>query len=694
MKRLLNPHIQMRSLSALAWRQMKAQRVRTVLSTLAVALGGAIIVAADVIGAAIRSASQVLEGSQGTVAFAGDLINNGLRLMGLVVLIAAGFLILNAFTMAVTQRQRQIGTLRSLGMTSGQVLRLTLLEALWVGGAGTLLGVALGPLFGRGLLALMVTLVGIAHGPARATLSGLLQAAAAGWGITLLATLIPAWRAARIDPLAALRALPPPHGPESKSSLALWGSLLILLLGLYLLISPPGKQALTPPWDLVLTGLFALGWLTGLALAMPCLVGACSQALGRIQAGPSLRLSAGNLARDRGRVLLTMTTLIVGLMTIVSVTGISTFAFQVVTTQVIAQYDIDWVITPLPTPVDGSSVDWELLSKWDLSTAVLSPEFMQALDEVAAGQAHLVHLPQVAVPELAIMSGLPSFVADPEELRLSGLFTFIEGNWEKAEPIMESGCGLLLLPRMARKHNVGLYGTLTLPGSSGPVECTVAGLGTSSFMGTSIISRVAGPEFGLQPNQIFGIIVVPLPETDRTALHAAINNLPASYPNASIIEIDPFFEDVGQMVNSLQILLNGMLLLAILAAALGVANTTMISIQERRGELGLLRAVGATRQQVLAVITGEAAWMGLIGGILGLWAGVGLIAIFVAVNGGHMYGLEELSLWASAWAGIRPALANGLIGLAAAPLISAGAARIPARGLLRERVIAMTRAQS
>ena len=42
-----------------------------------------------------------------------------------------------------------------------------------------------------------------------------------------------------------------------------------------------------------------------------------------------------------------------------------------------------------------------------------------------------------------------------------------------------------------------------------------------------------------------------------------------------------------------------------------------MSVTERRRELGLLRAVGATRRQVTAVVVGEATLMGLVGGVLG-----------------------------------------------------------------------------
>ena len=127
----------MHLISTLAWRNLAQHRLRTILSALGVALAVATMVAADVTGDAIRNAGQAVEESQGTVPFAGDFLNSALSVMGLVILAAAGFLIFNAFGIAVTQRQREIGALRSLGMTGRQIIGLILMEALFTAGGGT-----------------------------------------------------------------------------------------------------------------------------------------------------------------------------------------------------------------------------------------------------------------------------------------------------------------------------------------------------------------------------------------------------------------------------------------------------------------------------------------------------------------------------------------------------------------------------
>jgi putative ABC transport system permease protein len=135
------------------------------------------------------------------------------------------------------------------------------------------------------------------------------------------------------------------------------------------------------------------------------------------------------------------------------------------------------------------------------------------------------------------------------------------------------------------------------------------------------------------------------------------------------MELEKFLTDIDDMLATLQGALNGMLLLAIVAAALGVVNATVSSVIERRAELGLLRAVGSTRRQVVVVVMGEAGLLGLVGGIL--------------VNGGNMYGLIDLDLGDSLRQSLPTAVTTALVGLIAAPLITTAAAYWPAAYILR-----------
>ena len=111
-----------RSFDFLAWRNLLQQRTRTILSALAVALGVAMIVAADIVSSAILNA--LSEGAESFMTGLLEYLGQMLALVGVGISVAAGFLVFNAFLMSVTQRRQQIGSLRSLGMTRQQVMRL------------------------------------------------------------------------------------------------------------------------------------------------------------------------------------------------------------------------------------------------------------------------------------------------------------------------------------------------------------------------------------------------------------------------------------------------------------------------------------------------------------------------------------------------------------------------------------------
>ena len=141
------------------------------------------------------------------------------------------------------------------------------------------------------------------------------------------------------------------------------------------------------------------------------------------------------------------------------------------------------------------------------------------------------------------------------------------------------------------------------------------------------------------------------------------------------------------MFDHLPPLFYSLLLLAVSAAALGVVNTTLLSVTERRRELAQLRALGATRGQVLALVVGEAALVGLAGGALGLAAGAGLIVILATVYGANAMGVAHYEPWAAAGRTLAVALRTGAWGLIAAPLISALAAYGPAARAVRRTPI-------
>ena len=125
-------------------------------------------------------------------------------LLGLALLVAfVG--ILNAMLMSVTERFREIGTMKCLGALDGFIVKLFLLESLFQGIVGTTLGIALG--LGLSLLLAGATYgaLAFAHLPWGEILVALAISFGVGTGLTVLGAVYPAWQAARMQPIEAMR---------------------------------------------------------------------------------------------------------------------------------------------------------------------------------------------------------------------------------------------------------------------------------------------------------------------------------------------------------------------------------------------------------------------------------------------------------------------------------------------------------
>jgi putative ABC transport system permease protein len=114
------------------------------------------------------------------------------------------------------------------------------------------------------------------------------------------------------------------------------------------------------------------------------------------------------------------------------------------------------------------------------------------------------------------------------------------------------------------------------------------------------------------------------PEANKLAVQKAITAALVDHPDAKILTRKQYENEARGFINQLLIFVTVMLLLAVVIALLGIVNTLALSVFERTRELGLLRAVGFTRNQVRAMVRWESVVIALIGAAAGSGLGIGL----------------------------------------------------------------------
>jgi putative ABC transport system permease protein len=188
---------------------------------------------------------------------------------------------------------------------------------------------------------------------------------------------------------------------------------------------------------------------------------------------------------------------------------------------------------------------------------------------------------------------------------------------------MLAGDGVVVSREIARDLGIGPGDELTLPTPTGKRRVRVLEVVPyfSLFGGVVSMSLTQLREWFDRPGST--IMAVKLaPGADRAEVGAAIRDrLPADvlvYPG------DEAVSAIGKGMKATTGLIDTMAWIVVVVASIALLNTLMLSVLERRRELGVLRAMGASRRFVLRTVLAEAAGIGIVGAAIG--------AVFGAVN--------------------------------------------------------------
>jgi putative ABC transport system permease protein len=193
----------------------------------------------------------------------------------------------------------------------------------------------------------------------------------------------------------------------------------------------------------------------------------------------------------------------------------------------------------------------------------------------------------------------------------------------------------------------------------------------NSLNGDYLLSMV-DYQRGYTDQQDFQVLVKAAPGVAPAASRAAVERVTADFPNITVRDQAEYKAENARQIDQLINLFYSLLGLAVLIALFGIVNTLALSIFERIRELGLLRAVGATRRQLRSMIRWEAVIIAVLGAVLGLV--VGVFFGWTVVRALRGQGISEFTLPVGQLVGF--VLAAGVAGVLAAILPGRRAARI------------------
>ena len=587
------------------------------------------------------------------------------NLLGGLALLMGGFIIFNTFRTIVAERRRDIGMLRSIGADRSTVAGMILVEGLIQGVLGTAAGLLLGYLFARMLLVAVTPILkqflnlqvpNITVDPVLVVVSIL-----AGVGITLLAGLLPARAASRVSPLDALR---PAVGGISLKRMAGWafwvGVALIAFAALALFSGSLG-----------LIGLGSLLFITGLLLVSPSLVNPIARLFGALAAlvfarAGTAALAESNLARQPGRAAITASTTMIALAILVMAASIISSVSLTFTNLLRESLSSDYLLVPPSVTTWGMNTGAAPILAEDLK-AIPGVEVVSTL-RFAGTQVDGIPVGLLGIEPLAYQ-------------QTSGL-TFIQGDPETAFQAMESGRGMIINGLVGGAAGIKLGDPVTVLTATGQVTYTVVGVATdylNAKTNTAYISQAnIAADFGRTEDVFFQVNL--MEGADRNAVESSMRAALKPYPQFRLISGQEYVEQNIGIFNSMFAGMVVMVLFLAIPSLMAMVNTLAIGVIERRREIGMLRAVGATRRQVGVVILAEALILSAIGTALGLLAGLYLGYSAVGAFSAAGFPMDY----------IFPA-AGLILGIASGLLFGALAAIIPARQAAGMQIVAALR---
>jgi putative ABC transport system permease protein len=526
---------------------------------------------------------------------------------GGIALIVGSSVIANTLSITVAQRIRELATLRTLGASRRQVLRSVIVEAIVVGLVGSIVGLFVGLGLAKGLLTILgATGFELPSQSLVFQLRTVVVSVGTGTLIALVASVRPAIKATRIQPIAAVRegAELPPGRFHRTATLR---GLILLAAGFGLLLYGTTASGLSTPALIASLAAGVLVFFKGVSTIAPKLIRPLASVLGAPGAhvgGSAGALARQNAMRNPSRTASTAGALMIGLSLITFVAvlgqGVKTSFSSAVNELFVADYSV----------TAGNS----LLTSKAAAAAAKAPG-VEVVSEIRSGNARLNGK---SVQVNGVDANLPQVVA----------MKWSAGSGNVAAQLGADGA--FIKKRYADDHHLAVGSPLTVKTPTGAnLRLHVVAIfdepkGGSPFGEVSISKSAFDRSFPTHDNY-FTLLNVKGGDSD--AATANIERALTGFPDAQIETAKQFkagqIADLNMALNVVYALLG----LSVIVSLFGIVNTLVLSVFERTRELGMLRAIGMTRRQVRRMVRHESIVTALIGATFGIAVGMFLAGI-------------------------------------------------------------------
>jgi putative ABC transport system permease protein len=547
-------------------------------------------------GLEVLTGKQITEESQSDLKDQLSFITIFLLVFAIIAVVVGTFVIYNSFSIIVAQRGREMALMRAVGASRRQVRRSVFVEALAIG----ILGSIIGFLLGLGVASVLVSLFDL-PGSLVVRPNAAIIALVVGVVVTLVSAMVPAWRASRVPPVAAMRDLAIETAGQSRLRFVV--GLVATVGGVVLVVT--GANARSAAIVGAGVGLAFIGLLLlGPVLARPFSHG-IGAPVGRVR-GVTGDLAKENAGRNPKRTAATAQALMIGVL-IVSF-------FLVVNASLRASIDAF---------LDDSFTGDFVIDSGSFGMIGLPTEVGDRVSEVP-GVADVVPVrfarAQVEGDDTDVVGTTP------------GAFDLLGLRLQDGSSSLAPGT-IVLTADKARDLGLAVGDEVSAEFiNTGSHTYTVGGIYDTEQEGADIGNFVLGLDDydeavggGATDNADVtdsSVFVKLEPGVSVAEVEPEIEAAVADFPTAEVQSVDEYKDAIGSQFDAILYLMLGLLALALFIALIGIANTIALSVIERTRELGLLRAVGTSRSQLRSTIRWESAIIAVFGTLLGLAVGL------------------------------------------------------------------------